>query len=188
MQAGEVVTGQWWRAVTALTLHADAGHVLANLVFGAVFGLLAGRALGGGVAWLVIVAAGVLGNLANAWVRPPEHVSIGASTAVFASLGMLVAHALYHWRDERGTGLRRWRPLVGGLLLLAYTGVGGPRTDVVAHVTGFLAGLLIGWAGCRLPPRVLASGRVQAAAGLAALVIVVVAWAAALIALGQLAS
>ena len=94
MEAGKVVDGQWWRCLTALTLHVDAGHLIANLVFGVLFGLIAGRILGGGVAWLGMVIAGALGNFANALMRAPTHMSIGASTAVFAALGMIVFHAM----------------------------------------------------------------------------------------------
>lgn len=181
MQAGKVTSGGWWRTVTALTLHADAGHLAANLVFGAVFGLLAGRILGGGVAWLAIVLAGSLGNGVNALVQPPEHTSIGASTAVFAALGVIVSHALRGWRADREKRLRQWSPLIGGILLLAFTGVGGQRTDVVAHVTGFLSGLLIGWLCCRLPNRWLANSEVQQWAGGAAIAVVGCAWIIALV-------
>jgi membrane associated rhomboid family serine protease len=176
MQAGKVMAGEWWRVVTALTLHLDAGHITANLVFGAVFGFLAGQALGGGVAWLAIVVAGALGNLINAFVQAPTHSSIGASTAVFAALGVIVSHALRHWGAVREKPLRRWSPLIGGVILLAYTGSGGERTDVVAHLTGFLAGLVIGWVGCRLPPKWLASSTLQKWAGLATIALIVTAW------------
>ena len=176
MQAGRVMAGEWWRTVTALTLHLDVEHIAANLVFGVVFGLLAGGALGGGVAWLAIVIAGALGNLVNAIVQAPTHTSIGASTAVFAALGMIVAHALRSWGSESEKPLKRWSPLIGGILLFAYTGVGGERTDVLAHVTGFLAGMSIGWFGCRLPQDWLASGNVQKWSALAALGIVTAAW------------
>ncbi len=176
MQAGRVVSGEWWRVVTALTLHQDSGHILANLGFGSVFGFLAGRIFGGGVAWLAIVVAGALGNFVNALVQAPSHSSIGASTAVFAALGLIVAHALCHRGSEPERPLRRWSPLIAGVLLLAYTGVGGERTDVVAHLTGFLSGLLIGFLGCRLSDDSLASGVVQKWAGLAAIVLVAIAW------------
>lgn len=176
MQAGNVIAGQWWRSVTALTLHLDAGHIASNLAFGAVFGFLAGQVLGGGVAWLAIVIAGALGNFINALVQPPNHSSIGASTAVFAALGVIVSHSLRSWSSVQEKPLRRWSPLIGGLLLLAFTGVGGERTDVVAHLTGFLAGMLIGWVGSGLPDHWLASGKVQSWAGFVTLVIVATAW------------
>jgi hypothetical protein len=42
---------EWWRPLTALTLHADAAHLFGNLVFGVLFGYAAGQLLGSGVAW-----------------------------------------------------------------------------------------------------------------------------------------
>lgn len=184
MLAGPMLDGQWWRAVTALTLHGDAGHLTANLVFGIVFGLLAASALGGGVAWCGILLAGALGNTLNAIVQSPDHASIGASTAVFAALGIIVAHALRYWGALGGGWLRRWSPMVGGVLLLAYTGTGGERTDVVAHLTGFIAGLVLGWAGSRAPPRLLGRVAFQAAAAVAASIVLVASWVTALIAAG----
>ncbi|TWU40901.1 Rhomboid family protein [Novipirellula artificiosorum] len=184
MRAGDVVAGQWWRTLTALTLHVDGVHLGSNLVFGCVFGLLAGRILGGGVAWLTIVVAGALGNLINAFVRDADHVSIGASTAVFAALGIMVAHALRPRTLLREKAMKRWSPLVGGVLMLAMLGTGGERTDVMAHVSGFVAGVMIGWIGCRLPDRYLARDDVQFAAGFAAFGIIAVAWIFAVIAVG----
>lgn len=181
MRAGRVVGGEWWRSITALTLHVDAAHLVGNLIFGGVFGFLAGRVLGGGVAWLVIATAGALGNGINALMRAPNHWSIGASTAVFAALGVIVAHALLPWTDPPERPLKRWSPLIAGTVLLAFTGVGGQRTDVAAHVAGFLAGLLLGWLGCRLPSRLLASRAVQQWAGFTTIALVGSAWAAAIL-------
>ena len=147
------------------------------------FGLFAAQALGGGVAWCGIVLAGALGNLLNALVQPAYHSSLGASTAVFAALGILVAHALrYRHAVAAGSGLiRRWSPLVGGVALLAYTGTGGERTDVVAHLTGFLAGLALGWVCSRLPYERLGSRSVQRATGVIALGLLVLGWSFALL-------
>ena len=176
MQADKVTSGDWWRVFTALTLHVDLGHLLSNLAYGCVFGLLAGRVLGGGVAWLTIVVAGAMGNFANALIQPPEHASIGASTAVFAALGVLVAHALRPRANESEKLFRRWSPLIGGVVLLAMTGVGGERTDVAAHFTGFIAGLIMGWLGCRLPHRWLANPSLQVFAGLITIGLIGMTW------------
>ncbi|TWT81102.1 Rhomboid protease GluP [Planctomycetes bacterium CA13] len=180
MDAGDVMRGQWWRTFTALTLHADLAHLLSNFVFGSVFGFMVGRILGGGVAWLTIVVSGALGNFFNALIREPEHSSIGASTAVFAALGMMVAHALRPRSAMPPKPMRRWSPLVGGVLMLAFTGLGGERTDVGAHVAGFIAGTMLGYLACRMPDRVLANARVQAVSGVVAATLVVVAWTIAI--------
>lgn len=161
MRAGEVVAGQWTQVVTALTLHADLGHLLSNLLFGSLFGYLAGRVLGGGVAWLTILLAGALGNLLNALARSADHTSIGASTAVFAALGILVAHALHPRKSSIDPPLKRFSPLIAGTVMLAFLGTEGERTDVLAHVTGFFAGVIVGWIGCRIPRAWLASSATQ---------------------------
>lgn len=180
MTAGDVLDGEVWRVTTALTLHADAAHLISNLGFGCLFGLMAGRSLGGGVAWLAIVVAGSLGNFCNALMRDAAHASIGASTAVFGAIGILVAHTLRPRLTIQQSPMRRWSPLIGGVVLLSLIGLGGERTDVGAHVTGFLAGLLIGWCTSRLPDDFLASRRVQIVSGCIASAIVLAAWAIAI--------
>jgi membrane associated rhomboid family serine protease len=96
-----------------------------------------------------MVAAGALGNAMNAIVQGGQHNSIGASTAVFAGLGLV---SVFGWTRRRH--LRDWAqrtaPLIGGGLLLAYTGTGGERTDIVAHLTGFLAGAGFGYLYARM--------------------------------------
>ena len=69
-------TGEWWRVITALTLHGDAGHLVANLFFGAFFGAFAGQFLGSGVAWATILLAAGAGNaldLCPAAATAPRH-------------------------------------------------------------------------------------------------------------------
>lgn len=172
--------GEWWRAVTALTLHADAAHMSANIFFGGLFGWFAGRYLGSGVAWLLILSGGVCGNLLNVVVLGFHHRAIGASTAVFAALGLLGSLA---WSGRRGSArgrLYRSGPIIGAVALLAYTGAGGERTDIGAHIWGFAAGLGAGLVAARIPQSLLLQRRVQLLAGLAALVTVALAWILAL--------
>lgn len=179
MRAGDVMAGQVWRTVTALTLHADLSHLLSNLLFGSVFGLLVGRILGGGVAWLSIVIAGAAGNFGNALLRTSEHLSIGASTAVFAALGILVAHALKPRGDDHLSLMRRWSPLIAGVVMFAFLGLEGERTDVLAHASGLVAGVFLGFGVCRLADSILERESVQFAASAATILILVASWAVA---------
>ena len=176
MRAGEVTSGQWTQVVTALTLHADLIHLLSNLLFGSLFGYLAGRVLGGGVAWLTILLAGALGNFLNALARAADHTTIGASTAVFAALGILVAHALHPRKTSTDPLLKRFSPLIAGVVMLAFLGTEGERTDVLAHVTGFIAGVMLGWIGCRIPRNWLASSATQWIAATIACVVLIGSW------------
>ena len=172
-------SGEWWRTITALTLHADLRHLLGNLAFGIFFGVFAGRLLGSGVTWLAVVVAAALGNTANTLLLDSAHRSIGASTAVFATLGLLAG---YVWRGRLMAQDRwptRWGPVVGGLALLMFTGTGDANTDIGAHLMGFVCGFAAGMiltlsSGMPAPPRV------QRAAGGAVLGLVALAWSIAL--------
>ena len=144
MDAQLVRDGQWWRAITALTLHADLGHLAGNSFFGALFGLFVGRFLGTGFGWLLVLLGGLLGNFANAWLQTPPFASLGASTATFAALGLTGA---FVWRRgflRSGDWRRSFAPLFAAIALLAYTGVGGERIDVLGHFLGFAAGASLG--------------------------------------------
>ena len=181
--------GEVWRLITALTLHADIKHLLANLVFGVFFGLFAGRLLGSGYAWLTILLAAIAGNTVNTFLLDPTHRSIGASTAVFAALGVVAG---YVWRgklmsQDQDRWTARYGPIIGGLALLMYTGTGSVdpetginNTDIGAHFFGFLAGLASGILLIRFGP-LPDSRRGQVAAGMASIAIVVVAWFLALL-------
>jgi rhomboid protease GluP len=174
MDARRMVAGQWWRAVTALTLHRDLDHLLGNLLFGGFFGFYAARYLGNGLAWGAICASGALGNALNGLLQGPDHRSLGASTAVFGALGLLTA---YTWRRRLAPGLPkrvRIAPLIAGLGLLAYTGIGGVNTDVGAHLLGFASGGVFGLVLARCP--VPTSARTQAIAAAAACGLVAASW------------
>lgn len=180
MDVAAINSGEWWRAITALTLHADIAHLFVNIGFGAVFGSLLVRQIGAGLAWLMILIGGTAGNFMNALVQQPWHTSIGASTAVFAALGLLGA---YLWTGRRlihDSWARRWTPVVGAVVLLAWLGTGDARTDIVAHLTGFVAGFVIGAVLGRVirpgPPDSIR----QSVLGGSALGCVILAWAFAI--------
>ena len=176
MQAGRVADGEVWRTVTALTLHLDVAHLLSNLGFGSLFGYFCGQLLGPGTAWAAILLGGALGNLATALVQSPAHRAVGASTAVFAALGLLATSSLRLHMTTGQSWAYRWGPLIAAVALLGFTGTGGERTDVTAHATGFLAGALLGLVATRIDPVVLKSRRLQRVAALAAMTGVVGAW------------
>lgn len=178
--AGSVRAGEWWRVVTALTLHGDAMHLAGNLGFGLIFGFLGGGLLGWGPGWAGMLFAGGLGNLLNAFLQGAGHNSIGASTAVFAAVGILAACA-WIWR---GPQVNRWAPLGGGVALLAFIGTGGERTDVMAHVTGLVAGGLFGLGLGVLEARGLLAAWHKRAFGIAGFTLLAAAWSLALSAHG----
>lgn len=171
--------GEWWRSITALTLHSGLPHFAGNAGFGALFGIMAGRVLGSGVTWLAVVIASSVANLINTLLLDSSHRAIGASTAVFAALGLVAG---FVWRGKLMKQDRwpyRIGPIVGGIALLAYTGTGNANTDVGAHLSGFVCGFLAGVVMTTIY-RYVPNENVQRASGLLAMAIVIIAWLFAL--------
>jgi membrane associated rhomboid family serine protease len=175
--AARVLSGEWWRAITALTLHADSNHVLSNIAIGTIVVTMVMRRTGVGLGAALVVLAGALGNVVNAWGYGSDHNSIGFSTAVFGAIGIL--GGLTYVGAVRGTrrGRPAWTAIAGTLALLAMLGA-SERSDMLAHLfgtaTGVAVGLAVGAAGWR--PRTWIG---QAVAGIATLGVVVGAWAMA---------
>jgi len=179
--AARIVAGEWQRAVTALTLHADLMHVAGNAVALVIFMSALCRWLGAGLALLLVLAAGAAGNLATAYAYGGGHDSVGASTAAFGALGLL--GGLQFVRRYRVTSRidRRRRALTAVaacLGMFAMVGV-GERSDVLAHLSGLLAGLCLGVA-TGLGVRQSIGTLVQAALGALSVGVVAAAWWSAL--------
>lgn len=175
--ARAMLHGEWWRSITALTLHADGPHVLGNAVVGTLFIALVCRRLGCGPALLLTMLGGIFGNLCNALTMGPPHDSIGFSTAVFAAAGLLAAQGTL---EGHGGWLRSLVPLGAGFGLLAMLGSGGENTDLGAHLFGFVNGLLLGLLAGTLTRRKGRPGPyLRTAAALLAVLLPVLAWIAA---------
>ncbi len=176
-----ILHGEVWRAVTALTLHADMLHVLGNALSGSIFLSAVNRRLGDGRGPLLVLVSGALGNAMNAVWHRGAHDSIGASTAVFAAVGILVAtQLLIDRKSGPHTWLERMAPLVGGLALLGMLGA-SPHSDLLAHLFGLAAGLVVGlFAVLATRSSKQSSLTVQIASIAIACVLIVASWTIAL--------
>jgi len=169
---------QWWRVITALTLHADVLHLLGNVVIGGVLAYFLCRLTGSGFGWLLILLAGGLGNAVNVLLRGSGFESVGFSTAVFGTVGILAG-----LRVARLTSAQDVLVGAGGALsLLALLGSEGERTDLGAHLWGLVAGFLLGLVVARTGMLCWAVlPRWQVTAAVVGLMLLVGAWWLALI-------
>lgn len=163
VDAEAVGRGEWWRLVTGLTLHADGVHLLGNSCLGGILIHQLSKSVGYGLAWVLVISTGVLGNWCNVALRHSPHLSVGFSTAVFATVGILAGMQLFRHRKPFWKDLIL--PLGAGLSLLALLGTEGDRTDLGAHCFGFLSGLgggllsggtpLVAWCRAAGPQRMM---------------------------------
>lgn len=164
---------EWYRAVTALTLHADSQHILGNVAFGSIFLMLLCRAQGLGLGLLLTVGGGALGNVCNVLTRQGALVSLGFSTALFACVGALSGALVLGQGRNKPKALV---PLAAGGAILAMLGTEGERTDYAAHLWGLGCGVLLGMGVQMLRQKCRIGVGWQWAAGLLAAGLVVGCW------------
>lgn len=133
--------GEWYRLVTALTLHADSRHLLGNVALSGVFLVLLCRRVGLALGFSLVLLTGISGNFLDVLYRPLHHTSLGFSTALFGSVGALSGYLAVY-----GHGLRQGFMLIAAAIgILAMLGTGGEQTDVAAHFFGLSSGIV--WGG-----------------------------------------
>lgn len=178
MDRGEVLKGEWWRPFTAVTLHADIGHLAANVATGIVLLGFAMGAYGPGHALLASFLAGAGANIFAMVARGEAYRSLGASGMVMGALGVLTVHSV---ASAGGQPLRQWigRGLLAGVLLFVLLGL-DPQSDVLAHLGGFIGGCFLGLGLNKLPVRWRSAALPNASTALATAVAIVVPWALAI--------
>jgi hypothetical protein len=119
LRASEVLRGELWRPITALTLHLDVAHLVANLGFGMLFGYFAGQLLGPGVASSIIGAAAAA-NLITSLVQAPSHSRSAPRPPFSLTLGAGRNGADGGSATRRRTLAYRYAPIVAGVALLAF--------------------------------------------------------------------
>lgn len=135
------IFSEYWRPVTALTLHMDAAHLAGNLFFGFIFLYLLAKRTGYGKAFLLATIGGICGNYASIFFHRQNWLSIGFSTAVFAAAGSLAGIMA-----SKAQSRKNFFIACGSALgLLAMLGTGEEKTDYAAHCCGLVSGLVLGW-------------------------------------------
>jgi len=170
---------EWWRLFTATWLHADLTHLAMNAIVGLVLlGLAMGR-YGPGTGLLAAYLAGVGGNVAAWLIGGESHRALGASGVVMGALGLVAVQSVPFLHRRNPFTVRLFvSGILGGGLLFVFLGL-GPQTDVVAHLGGFVAGILLGL-GLSLAPGLTQRLWVNLIAGILFTALVILSWLFAL--------
>jgi rhomboid protease GluP len=150
----KVLAGQWWRLFTPVFLHDDLAHLAANVTFGIIVLGLSMARFGAGLTLLATFLAGAVGNLFGLMFHDRPYTGLGASGMMMGALGMLAIHSIHLWRANRKAARYVTSGVGAGFLLFVLFGV-SPGSDVLAHLGGFLAGLLFGAILALLPPKLI---------------------------------
>jgi rhomboid protease GluP len=179
--ASRIMSGELWRILTALCLHADLIHVLSNSFSCWVFCTAVIQLYGFGFGWLLILAGGASGNLFTALVYQTGHISIGASTAIFGALGLLGAWRCAFGKKYKLLKKRTWIYVAGVLALIAVLGT-GKNVDLLAHLMGVVSGVIFGFLGARKmrAPALDVAPTFQLTMAAASAVCVILSWICAL--------
>ena len=141
--ADKILRGEWWRTITALTLHGDARHLASNLLSGyIVLNLMSYRLpLARMVPFLAVASA--VANFFVAFTVHTDYRALGYSTFVFAAIGALAVIEFRLMPRESHGMLRRFAPLCGAASLAVFLGL-GENADILGHAYGFIAGCICG--------------------------------------------
>jgi rhomboid protease GluP len=143
--ASKILSGEWWRIITATTLHSDLKHFASNMVSGYfVLNLLLIRVRVGASALFLLLAA-MVANYTVALTMQANFQSIGFSTYVFAALGALAGiEVRVAWGTKSHVSLfRRLQPLYSALFVAIMLGM-GENSDVFGHFYSFFWGIPTG--------------------------------------------
>ena len=142
--ASKVLKGEWWRTLTAQTLHGDVRHLASNLICGyIVMNMITFRIPLLRLAPFIAIAS-ASANLCGSLTVQTNFRSLGFSTFVFAAIGCLSVIEFRLMPKETHGLLRRFAPLCGATSLAVFLGL-GENADILGHAYGFIAGLFCGF-------------------------------------------
>lgn len=133
--------GEYWRALTALFVHADMVHLLGNAYLLLLFDWFL-RAFAGWRGFPIFpLIAGFATNIATVYFYPPNLQLVGASGMVYAMAGMwLILFA----RTSQHTWQQKLMRMLGFSLLVLLPQTYQANVSYAAHAIGFVIGLILG--------------------------------------------
>ncbi|KAG4998266.1 hypothetical protein JHK85_029705 [Glycine max] len=133
---------QGWRLVTCIWLHAGVIHLLANMLSLVFIGIRLEQQFGFIKIGIIYLVSGFGGSvLSSLFIR--DHISVGASGALFGLLGAMLSELITNWTIYSNKAMALITLLV---IIVINLGIGIlPHVDNFAHIGGFLVGLLLGF-------------------------------------------
>jgi len=136
----QLVSGEWWRLLTAQFVHVKPAHMLFNVVTLFLLGMCVERCVGAFRLVVLWLSSGVIGTYASIYSVPrPYDIGSGASQALVGLAGAAVVILF------RRLPYPRWLPGVLVVTLAVTTGLDLVSSSGIklGHIVGFLVGLVV---------------------------------------------
>ncbi|MFJ7408448.1 MULTISPECIES: rhomboid family intramembrane serine protease [unclassified Lysinibacillus] len=154
-----VQSGEWWRVLSAMFLHANFMHVLFNMFSLFLFGPELEKIAGKARFITIYLLSGIVGNMATFMLNDGSYASLGASGAIFGIFGAFGA-LVYYTRRTMPMLRKLILPIIVISVIMTFL---QSNVNVYAHLGGLVTGFVLGL--IYLHPKRILSWRKQKMAG-----------------------
>ncbi len=133
---------QWYRLITHMFLHSSLSHLMGNMIMLYAAGSMVEEKMNRAVYMFMYFFSGLCGGILSVWSRMQtgeDYYSLGASGAIYGIMGALIAWMLM---NRQWKSIRFYNRILIAILLLFYGSGLNEEIDYMAHLGGFIAGLL----------------------------------------------
>ena len=141
-----IMQGEWWRLFTSMFLHADAAHIVGNMLFLFYLGSITVRYYNNAEFFAVYFISGLCGNILSLFLT--DYRSLGASGAIMG-LGGLVIYRMFFGKNAK-LFRKSGNYLIFAVMIVfnLFYGVvvAEANIDNYGHFGGFIGGFLVAFA------------------------------------------
>jgi len=138
-----VVKGEYYRLFTSIFLHADAMHIVMNMLSLYIVGTMVEKLFSSLSYVSIYFVSALFGSFASIYMHLGGQ-AVGASGAIFGLFGALAGFAFVHRNTMRNQFISFMKNFGMILLINLVIGLVVPSIDMSAHIGGLVAGLIGG--------------------------------------------
>lgn len=134
---------EYYRLITCMFMHFGFAHLLNNMIALALLGNETEKFYGKIKFTAIYMISGILGSLASALYYQYTNgvvVSAGASGAIYGIMGALVVKVV----EDRRKKMSSFGRIIFFIIMIMLAGRGSGNVDNIAHIGGFLSGMICG--------------------------------------------
>jgi rhomboid protease GluP len=133
----QILSGEWYRLISAFLIHGNVVHLASNMLFLLIFSSRLEDLTKGYIIFFVFLISGLIGNIATmcSSILDLHFISFGASGAVFGLLGALIYLLRGKSKQERRS--------MYYFIVIFFTITISQDTNVISHFFGLVGGFYI---------------------------------------------